>query len=50
MYKNFYNFNLQNLLKIRLHLGHKDDQLNLKLTSYLYGTRHNINIYDLDKL
>lgn len=50
MYKQFYNFNLKNLIKIRLHLGHKDDQLNLKLTSYIYGTRHNINIYNIDLL
>ncbi len=50
MYKSFYNFNINNLMKIRLHLGHKDDKLNLNLTSYMYGTRHNINIYNLDKL
>ena len=50
MYKNFYNFNINNLIKIRLHLGHKDNKLNLQLTSYIYGTRHNINIYNLDKL
>lgn len=50
MYKNFYNFNISLLLKNRLHLGHKDNKLNVNLTSYLYGIRHNINIYDLDKL
>lgn len=49
MYKQFYNFNINNLMKIRLHLGHKNDTLNLMLTSYMYGTRHNINIYNLDK-
>lgn len=49
MYKHFYNFNINNLMKIRLHLGHKNDTLNLMLTSYIYGTRHNINIYNLDK-
>jgi small subunit ribosomal protein S2 len=50
MYKNFYNFNINSLIKIRLHLGHKQNNLNSKLTSYIYGTRHNINIYNLDKL
>lgn len=50
MYKQFYNFNLKNLIKIRLHLGHKNENLNTNLTSYIYGTRHNINIYNLDKL
>lgn len=50
MYKNFYNFNINSLIKIRLHLGHKNSNLNTKLTSYIYGTRHNINIYNLDKL
>lgn len=50
MYKNFYNFNINSLIKIRLHLGHKNSNLNSKLTSYIYGTRHNINIYNLDKL
>lgn len=50
MYKNFYNFNLKHLLKIRLHLGHQNSQLNINLTAYLLGTRHNINVYNLDKL
>ena len=50
MYKNFYNFNITLLLKNRLHIGHKDSKLNTQLTSYIYGTRHNINIYDLEKL
>lgn len=50
MYKKFYKFNIKTLLKIRLHLGHKDSSLDLNLTSYIYGTRHNISIYCLDKL
>lgn len=50
MYKHFYNFNIDSLIKIRLHLGHRDEHLNFKITPYLYGTRHNINIYNLDKL
>ena len=50
MYKNFYNFNVKNLLKIRLHLGHKNSILNTNLSSHIFGTRHQINIYDLDKL
>lgn len=50
MYKNYYNFNITTLIKIRLHLGHKEENLNFFLTSYIYGTRHNINIFDLNKL
>jgi ribosomal protein S2 len=50
MYKTFYKFNILNLIKLRLHLGHKNENLNLKLTGYLYGTRHQINIYNLDFL
>lgn len=49
MYKNFYNFNLTTLIKIRLHLGHHNKSLNKYLNAYIYGTRHNVNIYDLDK-
>ena len=37
-------------MKIRLHLGHKDENLNLNISAYLYGTRHNINIYNFEKL
>lgn len=49
MFKNFFNFNIINLIKIRLHLGHKNIDLNSRITSYIYGTRHNINIFDLEK-
>lgn len=50
MFKNFFNFNIINLIKIRLHLGHKNNDLNARITSYIYGTRHHINIFNLDKL
>lgn len=50
MFKTYYNFNLITLIKIRLHLGHKNENLNFFLTSYIYGTRHNINVFDIDKL
>jgi small subunit ribosomal protein S2 len=50
MYKNFHNFNINKLIKMRLHLGHHSNTLNSNLTSYIYGTRHNINIYNLNKL
>ena len=50
MYKNFHNFNVNKLIKMRLHLGHHDNTLDSNLTSYIYGTRHNINIYNLNKL
>ncbi len=50
MYKALYNINEQNLIKIRSHLGHNTGKLNNKINPYLYGTRHNINIYDIKKL
>lgn len=50
MYKKLYNLSWNHLLKIRSHLGHKNDKLNVKLNSYIYGTRHNINIFDIEKI
>jgi len=50
MYKKLHNLSLKHLIKIRSHLGHKDKDLNIKLNSYIYGTRHNVNIYDIEKL
>ena len=49
MFKNFFNFNIATLIKIRLHLGHKNSDLNSQITSYIYGTRHQINIFNVDK-
>jgi small subunit ribosomal protein S2 len=49
MFKNFFNFNITNLIKIRLHLGHKNNTLEPRLTSYIYGTRHSIDIFNLNK-
>lgn len=50
MYKNLENLNLDNLIKTRLHLGHKSNKLNSKLNTYIYGTRHNISIFDIEKI
>jgi len=50
MYKKLHNLSLKHLIKIRSHLGHKHNSLNSKLNSYIYGVRHNINIYDIEKL
>ena len=50
MQKKLHNLNINYLIKIRSHLGHKTNNLNSKLSSYIYGTRHNINIYDVEKL
>lgn len=48
--KKLHNLNINYLIKIRSHLGHKTNSLNSKISSYIYGTRHNINIYNVDKL
>lgn len=50
MYNQIYSFNINHLIKIRLHLGHREKTLNSKLTPYLYGIRHNIPIFNLDHL
>ena len=50
MYKQLYKINEQSLIKIRSHIGHKNEKLNNKINPYLYGTRHNINIFDIKKL
>ena len=50
MYKKLYNLSWNHLLKVRSHLGHKNNKLNTKLNSYIYGTRHNVNIFDIEKI
>ncbi len=50
MYKNLYKLNLDYLIKIRAHLGHKHKNLNMNMNSYLYGIRHNINIFNINLL
>jgi len=50
MFKNFYNFNFKNLIRLRLHLGHKETDVNKNITNYLYGFRHEIAVYNLEKL
>lgn len=49
MYKKLNNLTLENLIKTRIHLGHKTNKLNPKLNSYVYGNRHNITIFDIEK-
>lgn len=39
----------ETLLKAKVHLGHQKKRLNNKLTGQLYGFRHNIAIYDINK-
>ena len=49
MYKKLYNLSIKHLIKIRSHIGHKQNSLNLKVNSYIYGIRHNINIFNIEK-
>lgn len=49
-YKNIVNLTIKDLLEARLHLGHKNNKLNIKLLPYIFGVRHNINIFNLDKI
>lgn len=50
MYNTLYNINIQHFIKIRLHIGNQENKLDLKNTSYLYGYRHNISIYSIEKI
>lgn len=50
MYKKLHNLSLKHLIKIRSHLGHKHNNLNSKVNSYIYGVRHNVDIFDIEKL
>lgn len=49
-YNNIINININQLLKARLHLGHHKNKLNLKTLVFLMGTRHNINIFNLQQI
>jgi small subunit ribosomal protein S2 len=49
-YKNIINLTTIQLFKARLHLGHKTNNLNLKMLVYLLGTRHKINIFNLQHI
>lgn len=48
--QNNINITTLQLFKARLHLGHKNNKLNIKMLPYLYGTRHNINIFNLERI
>lgn len=50
MQKNILNITLNQLLKVRLHLGHKINSLNSKMTVYILGQRHSITIFDVEKI
>tara|TARA_B100001142_G_scaffold300436_1_gene325211 strand:+ start:33977 stop:34729 length:753 start_codon:yes stop_codon:yes gene_type:complete len=49
-YKNIINLTTTQLFKARLHLGHRNNTLNLKMLVYLLGTRHNVNIFNLQHI
>lgn len=44
------NFTLQQLFYIRIHLGHKYNLINQQMVSYLAGVRHQVTIFDLEKI
>jgi ribosomal protein S2 len=50
MYKKLHNFSLNHLLNIKSHLGHKNNKLNIKVSGYIHGTRHNIDIFNIEKV
>ena len=50
MYNKLYKLNLEYLIKIRSHLGHNNVDLNTKINPYIYGIRHDNNIFNVNKL
>jgi len=48
--RNLINLTINQLFKVRLHLGHKNNKLNLKMLAFMQGTRHDINIFNLEKI
>lgn len=48
--KHIINLTTQQLFKARLHLGHKNNTLNIKMLPYLFGSRHGISIFNLEKI
>jgi small subunit ribosomal protein S2 len=50
MEKNNLIITTEQLLKIRFHLGHKKNKLNTSMIPFIYGFRHNITIFHLEKI
>jgi len=50
MEKNRFVITSEQLLLIRLHLGHKKNKINVSMIPFIYGFRHNIAIFDLEKI
>ena len=44
-----YQLSLEGMLKAGVHFGHKKSRRNPKMDPYIFGTRNNINIIDLEK-
>jgi len=43
------NINAEEMAQAGLHFGHRTSNINPKMKPYLYGTRNNVNIIDLEK-
>jgi len=50
MRSDIFYLTIDKLLKTRLHLGHKANLLNKFMLSYIVGNRHNISIFNLEKI
>ncbi|MGZ7109554.1 MAG: 30S ribosomal protein S2, partial [Methanobacterium sp.] len=47
--KNLPNFTIQELMDVGAHFGHRTMRWNPKMSPYLFGSRDNIHIIDLQK-
>ncbi len=43
------NISPEDMMKVGLHFGHKTSKLHPKMSSYLFGTRNSVHIFDLEK-
>ena len=50
MYNQLDTITIKYLLKVRVHLGRHQKQLEQKINSYLYGIKHNISIFNIEKI
>lgn len=44
-----FNLDTEGMAQAGLHFGHRTSRVNPKITPFLYGTRNNVHIFDLEK-
>ena len=44
-----FKLNIEEMIQVGLHLGHKTSRFHPKMKPYLFGTRNSIHVIDLEK-